>query len=66
LASPEEQIANAALIAIAPEILEALELAESLITASAYEADYDEEEINNDPEIKYIRAVIAKAKGGIR
>ena len=62
----EEDLANALLIAAAPEMLEALKVALTRLEASARERNYDYKPFNNaahDLAIDKARAAIAKATG---
>jgi hypothetical protein len=58
LASPKQQRANGNLIAAAPDMLEALELARDRLEVSNYAGEEDEA-------LETIDTAIAKAKGGI-
>lgn len=67
----QEQVANANLVAAAPDMLEALQEAESMLetamrTDLVFDRKTQDEIIANHPGMVKIRAAITKAKGGGR
>jgi hypothetical protein len=59
----EEQLANARLIAAAPEMLEALRMCEAMLHAQGLKAEIDREPFTRELELIAVKQAIAKAEG---